>query len=78
MSDYVTVTVTDPDLPAPVVAQLSRSYVKRRNLDAVATVFARAMDEYLLRVGWDTKAKPQPMAESKPSYGYGDWRDVYG
>ncbi len=54
MRGYITITVTDPDLPTPVVVELSRSYVKKRNLDAVATCFARAMDEYLLRAGWDT------------------------
>lgn len=55
MKDTVTITIGDPNLPEPVIVTLPRRYIKQRRLDVVVAYMARAMDEYLLRSGWDTQ-----------------------
>ncbi len=58
MRKPITITISDPDLLTPVVVEIPRMYVKRRNLKAVCAYLARAMDEYLINTGWDIKTKP--------------------
>ena len=59
MKPPIILSISDPDLPSPVTIEIPRVYIQRRNLNAVCAYAGRALDEYLLRIGWDTKEKPQ-------------------
>ncbi len=60
MRTPIVLTISDPGLPTPVTIEIPRGYIQRRDLDGVCAYVGRALDEYLLRIGWDTKAKEAP------------------